>query len=482
MSLSSRDDLLPFEVASRRCLLLLLITIPLLFGATHPFIQGVYTFLLLIGCGGWLLFGVAGQRRSGRRRVSRVGNFPAEGERRRPLFTGWHWPAVMLLVFAALTTLPLPLGLVSLLSPVRAAYVAAVNALAGGHIDFASLSYSRLLTFKQGAFYLGLLLYFFAALILLRRNREFVLKVATVMVAVGCCEAVYGLLQVVNGHLGVLWLPSDLGAAGVARGTIIYRNQYASFLNLCWPLAVAVAAMKAKKHPVPLFLFAAGLMLLAVLFSLSRGGTIALIIVGAIIGWHAPYKRRQKLAVGAGILLFLIFYGALLGGYDELFRRFFDLRDSAGDRWTVWRYSLPMLFDHPLTGIGLESYRKLSPFYLKNFSGNLLWDRAHNEYLEFAIELGIPAFLLFMGWLAGGLAAGVKLILRRKSSILAIAAFAGIIGFFAHGLTDFGWRLPANCVYCVTLMALAAAEIYRVGRPKGRKIKILASEKDHAAG
>jgi hypothetical protein len=31
-------------------------------------------------------------------------------------------------------------------------------------------------------------------------------------------------------------------------------------------------------------------------------------------------------------------------------------------------------------------------------------------------------------------------------------------------------------------MALAAAEIYRVNRPKGRKIKILASEKDHAAG
>jgi len=34
-----------------------------------------------------------------------------------------------------------------------------------------------------------------------------------------------------------------------------------------------------------------------------------------------------------------------------------------------------------------------------------------------------------------------------------------------HGLVDFGWRLPANALYAVTLVALISYAIQDHGRP-----------------
>ena len=485
MSLSASDSTLPFEIGSRRSILFLLFSIPLLFGATHPFIQGIYTLYILVGAGGWFLFVVQGSRSrfSRRRRSSRSRSeesAPAAQKtdfvptsffvRLRQVFSPWLWPGLILLFYIGLTTLPLPLGLLDMFTPVRGGYLEAVNRLAGAAVTSAPLSYSGLLTFKQGAFYLALLFYFVSASLLLRRNRDFAIQVVTIMVAIGCFEALYGLLQAMNSSLGVLWLPSDIGAQGVARGTIIYRNQYASLLNMCWPLAVAVAALKIKKHPPPVFLFGAGLMILAVLFSLSRGGTIALFLVAIVISWTMPFSRRRKLITLAILLLFLAVYGGLLGGYGDLIKRFTAFQSGLSERMTVWRLSLPMLFDHPLTGIGLESYIKLSPLYLKNFPSHMIWDRAHNEYLELAIEIGWPAMVLFFGWLVSGLAVHGRRLFKQRDAILGIAAFAGIISFFIHGACDFGWHLPANCVYCLTLMALVSAELHRYSST-GRKRK-----------
>jgi O-antigen ligase len=304
-----------------------------------------------------------------------------------------------------------------------------------------------------------LLFYYLSLRKLLDRDRHFVMQVAAVMVGVAFFEALYGLLQFMNSGMGVLWLPSSLGAAGVARGTIIYRNQYATLLNMCWPLALAVAALNIKKRPPALFLFGAGMIILAVLFSLSRGGIIALLCIAVFLGAGMPFPRREKVRAVLVLVIFLAVYGALLGGYGTLLQRFADFKSGAGERFSIWCMSLPMLFDHPLTGIGLESYIRLSPLYIKNGSGTLLWDRAHNEFLELAIELGWPAMLLFCAFLFSGLSGLARRLRRRQDLLIGMAAFAGICGFFIHGLVDFGWHLPANCVYCVTLLALLGAEL-----------------------
>ncbi len=126
-----------------------------------------------------------------------------------------------------------------------------------------------------------------------------------------------------------------------------------------------------------------------------------------------------------------------------------------------------MLYEHWLTGIGLGSYTLLSPVYLKGFPAHILFDRVHNEYLELLIELGIPVALLLFGWMLAGMAKLLRGLLSAMKKtgtdqtrvILGTAAFCGLVGFLVHGLADFGWRLPANLVYSVTLLALCAESV-----------------------
>ncbi len=153
--------------------------------------------------------------------------------------------------------------------------------------------------------------------------------------------------------------------------------------------------------------------------------------------------------------------------FDTLIARFGSIDTSGEHRIDLYLSSLPMLLDHWLTGIGFGSYSLLSPVYLKGFPEHIHYDKAHNEYLELLIELGIPVALLLFGWMLSGM---VKLMLGllsvmkntkidQKRVVLGTAAFCGLVGFLVHGLVDFGWRLPANLVYSVTLLALCAESI-----------------------
>jgi hypothetical protein len=81
--------------------LFLVVTVPLLFGAVHPIVQGVYVAAILVGLGGWLLYALPSLEREA---------------------LSWPWlgiPAVLIL-YAAVQSLPLPLALVEMLSPARA--------------------------------------------------------------------------------------------------------------------------------------------------------------------------------------------------------------------------------------------------------------------------------------------------------------------------------------------------------------------------
>ena len=460
--------------------LTVVVTVPLLFGAVHPIVQGAYVAIILVGLGGWLLYAVP--------------SLSGEG-------LSWRRLAVpmVLMVFAALQALPLPLGLIALLSPARAERVAMVNDLAGAELRLAPLGENGIIGLQTAIFILALIILYLALTVLLRREQRFPGILLYGIAAVGVAEACYGLLQVMNPAIGMLWLEV---ANPEAHGTIIYKNQYAALLNICWPLAVAGALLHlapstrriaaasphrpslaqrlarslARLQPqVPILLFAAGVMILAVLFSLSRGGILAMLTVSVLLNFLLPLSRRTRLMAILGIIAFIAVYGSMLG-LDGIVARFGTIEDYTGEfRLHIYQASLPLLFDHWLTGIGPDSFKLLSGVYLKDFPENIQIDRVHNEYLETAIEFGLPLAALFVGWLVAGVwsigrrltAATVYGRAAARARVVGIAAFCALLGFLVHGLVDFGWRLPANAVYAVTLLALiswAVAEMQQTGQ------------------
>ena len=139
------------------------------------------------------------------------------------------------------------------------------------------------------------------------------------------------------------------------------------------------------------------------------------------------------------------------------------IQQGGENRINIWLSSLPMLQDHLWAGAGIGSYSMLSDIYLKLFPEHIIFDRAHNDYLEFAIEFGLPAalfffsvFLLFLLLYIKKICPYTKKQLFRIPSaiIISVVSAAALIGFIIHGTVDFGWRLPVNLLYVTTLFVL----------------------------
>jgi O-antigen ligase len=466
----------PLDKYFRAALLVVLATAPLLFGARHPLIHGLYSCLLLLIAGGWLV--VNSEWRPGR------------------LLTFGRLVPLLLLLFIGLTALSLPAPLLGLLTPVRAEYLAQAARLADLPDPTTSLSY-----FAPGTLFYAvygaalLLLYYFARALF--RTQDMLRSLLWVITLVGVFEAAYGLLQATNPALGVLWLPSTGDTyAGCARGTIIYRNQYAALMNLCWPMTLALgislykpapeqidrprrrikdlapattASLLMQKATIPLW--SAGLMILALIFSRSRGGILVMVLLATLFLYLLAFPRRYKF-LGAGLLLLFVgIYGGVIG-FAEVIDRFGTFYESALYRFDLWRKSLDMLWDHVVTGIGMGSYEFLSPAYLQDVPSSVWFDRAHNEYVELTIELGLPAMLLLVAWLAWGMTrAGASLLRTKKNQrdrnemnihdLAAAGAFCGITGLLLHAWVDFVWRLPVIIIYAVVLLAVMHAKMER---------------------
>lgn len=460
MKISSFTTNLPAYLA-----IVIISTVPIIFGSVHPIVQGTYVAIILIGCGSWFLFS-------------------DNLDDNRNISYWWYFPIIIVLCFLVFQSVPLPLSWVEILSPHRADRVIMVNKLAGTDQRWVSISDNGLISLQRAALIVSLFVFFLTLKRLLLRDTSFIYLLVGVLAVVGCLEAIYGLFQFLNPQIGVLWLPIKSRAA---HGTIIYKNQFASLLNICWPvvLAAAIAFFQKSYRPsrrkrkrknikesisrisridkqVPILLLCVLIMIMAVLFSLSRGGIIAMILVLLLFLYMLPVRGKTKIGLTALLLVLVLGYGSLLG-IDTIINRFNSIGASGGTRLTLYVESLTMLKEHWLSGIGLGSFTLLSPVYLKGFSETLHNDRVHSEYLELFIELGIPMALFFFGWLVIVMTRTGLILIRQTRAvgtsydyqlIVAVGAYSGLVGFLVHGAMDFGWRLPANLVYTVVLSAI----------------------------
>ncbi len=258
----------------------------------------------------------------------------------------------LLVGYLFLQSLPLPLALVDILSPARAERVTMVNELAGVGQHSVSLSENGTAGMFKALFILALLVYYYSLKKVISTDERAYSLLFYCLMIVGVIEALYGLLQFVNPGIGILWLKVTSGRA--AYGTIIYKNQYASMLNMIWPLAIGGAAMffsgrqgkrrqgEGRKNsrdifyrvsatrPQALLLTALSTaIVLAVLFSLSRGGILSMILVGFCLIILMPFTMKSKLLALLGFILLTAAYASLMG-FDTIISRFDTLGASKG--------------------------------------------------------------------------------------------------------------------------------------------------------
>jgi O-antigen ligase len=119
--------------------------------------------------------------------------------------------------------------------------------------------------------------------------------------------------------------------------------------------------------------------------------------------------------------------------------------DSIDFRIELWKSGLMMAIDHPLFGVGIQCFgHALFHAYPLPF-GRGLWYGPHNNFIQIIAELGIPAFLCYLGIYYMNFK-DVKIIRRslnkehikpevkREISILSQAFEISLVGFTITGL------------------------------------------------
>lgn len=186
---------------------------------------------------------------------------------------------------------------------------------------------------------------------------------------------------------------------GRTTGAIGESNQYAAFIVMLLPAAIAAAV--ASRGFMRLFWLGAALVSgFALAMTASRGGFVGLamaIAVGAYLFRHLISYSRAA-AWGLGALVVLVAFIALSPYGGLLAERMIGVSGAAGmdevssGRSQIWMNALRTMFEQPITfvtGFGWDAYNAM-PF---NYS-------PHNHYLSLWFNLGLlgvfcGAYLLF---------------------------------------------------------------------------------------
>ena len=182
------------------------------------------------------------------------------------------------------------------------------------------------------------------------------------------------------------------------------------------------------------------LSLLTLALTQSRGG-----ILGTAIGLVALAIWRERrfawlLVVGAlGLVVALMLgYGAAL--LDFVLRM--DAQSGTlASRLEVWQRGLMMMQDFSITGIGIGTYNSIAhllyPFFIASPAEVVA--HAHNQFLQVAVDLGIPGLIAYIALLTGGVLVARRAY-RSTGDMTVRALLVGLTcGLFAHhvfGLTD----------------------------------------------
>jgi O-antigen ligase len=397
-----------------------------------------------------------------------------------------NWPLAILGVIPLLQIVPLPAVFQRILSPAQAAMMASLAQT--GILDASpahrALSIYPAGTLEQFVLLLAVGLSFLAGRHLFRDpgSRQ---RLAWFMLAVGLIEAMIGLLQYL-GKLTLPFLPSSPNPAAVASGTYVNRNHFAGLLEMCFPMAAGLAYGHYLQHIHPavhrtrrrfrallthpdlalflLLLFLAVWICLGIVFSISRTGITCLLatILFLTLLLGIRHSRRRIQVVTLAFLLALTGYAGYVG-MEEILHRFEQLFQEEAllreGRLLVWQDTVTLIRDFPWTGVGLGNYEHAFHRY-NRVSRNVIYDHAHNDFLEYLSEWGIPGGLLLIGTVLVVFGRGLRTFFRTEDprlQALLLGVTGGIFSLLLHSFTDFNLQIPVNLALFALLLAAASA-------------------------
>jgi O-antigen ligase len=292
----------------------------------------------------------------------------------------------------------------------------------------------------------------------LARTRADVERVAWLTIASASVVAAYGVVQHYTGidlahtllgkppDVDPFWLGTGWRTKGLHPSGITYAH------NVLFPLTFTTGyALAGSISPLRRATAGVGwcLMLLALVFSATRGVWLAFAVVLLIFG--SVRGGARGLAALAGLLVLVLLLVGFDAGIRARARSGFDLAANVG-RTEIWHANLDMARERPLLGWGYGSYKYVrQPFY-DRYADVDTTAHAHNDYLQTLVDGGVLTLVPFLALFVVLVRAGFRGYRETTEAdeparSLALATTLAIVGFLVGGLTQYNFGDAEVVIY-----------------------------------
>jgi O-antigen ligase len=227
-----------------------------------------------------------------------------------------------------------------------------------------------------------------------------------------------------------------------ATGSFPDANVLGIYLSAIAPLPVGLTFFYFKKHKKVIMALISSLILLGLMLTYSRPTLLAIYIV--LIFFGIVNKNRILIL---SLIAFIFFAPFIMPRSIKDWAKEVDynpLRFMCNDdRIAIYRNSWHMINDHPIIGVGvntfMKNYRKYkeSPEYRNIITSDFVY--AHNNCLHMAGEIGLLGLGAFLWFLYRVFTVSWHIFKEKKDNYLKVSSLsiiACLIAFLVNGLTE----------------------------------------------
>ncbi len=292
--------------------------------------------------------------------------------------------------------------------------------------------------------------------------------------------SLYGILQ----HFDLDPLPWQGTALGRVFSTMHHPNFLGAYLAMVIPLTVGrLLNSSLKSGDVVLSAFLLALQLVCLFFTFSRSSWLALLVAALVFAFLWALRRGKPgrfliLLIALTCILLILAGLAYLdpGGlfsYSPLEPVHSFLRGKSATaqvRALEWAATIRLIGGRPLLGYGPESFELafagVYPPRLAIYGGPMATGgRAHNEWLDLALIIGLPGTALYLLVLAVVFRQGWKAMDRAKprGQVTIIALLSAIAAYLAQNQLSFGTVTSFSLLWLFMAVIVALEKIQRRG-------------------
>jgi O-antigen ligase len=267
--------------------------------------------------------------------------------------------------------------------------------------------------------------------------------VVQVIVTVGAATAAFGIIQY------AMLEYNQLGQR--PRGSMGHYMTYSGLLMLVASAAVARVLFDRDDRVWPALVMPA--LVVALAMTLSRSAWVgACAAVALLLG-----LKNLKLLVILPALAALFFALAPALVADRFYSMFDPQDPTRRDRVAMVRAGFNMIRADPLTGVGPNMVQPLYAQYRDPAAVERVNPHLHNVPLQIAAERGIPALLIWVGFVAFTTTELLRMMRARRQVCLASIALASMVAMIAAGLFEYNFGDSEFLMLLLVLITLPFA-------------------------